>query len=180
LELTGSSITPTDLSTLATDIAGSWNTRIGGAVPASVVLTGVDIVYVPSVGNEVVANVSVSHTGTFGGTDIQNVATSFVINWSISAYYRGGHPRWYLPGLVEADVTNGSSINSGRATGMATNANNFRLDINGYTTTNISAVQMGTLSFQTGNVWRGTPIFRPFTGASTRTLVGQQRRRIKS
>jgi hypothetical protein len=178
LQLTGTGITTADLSTLATDIATDWNTNIAPTVPSTVAMAEVSIVYVPSVGNEVVANVSVSHVGTSPNTQVDDAAACYVINWSISAYYRGGHPRWYLPGPTTNNVTNGSDIPSASQAGLATAANAFRTAINGYTTANISGVVMGTLSFATGNAWRATPLFRTFTGASTSPKLGSQRRRI--
>lgn len=180
LALTGTGIVASDLNTLATDIANGWNSTLAGRVPASVVLTQVQIVYVPSVGNEVNGSAAVSHAGTRAGTDIENASSSWVLNWHISAYYRGGHPRWYLPGLLQADVTNGSAVDSGQASNTATSAAAFMADINGYTTANISGVQLGTMSFATGNSWRGTPLFRPFTGVAVRLIVGSQRRRLQS
>lgn len=180
LELTGTGITAADLNTLATDIATQWNTNFGNLCLPSTILTEVKIVYVPSVGNEVVGVATVSHAGTNTGTDVENAASCSVINWNISAYYRGGHPRWYLPGISQAHVSNGSDIDSTFASNIASGANSFRTGVNGFTTTNISGVSFGTLSFASGNVWRGTPLFRPFTGATTRLKLGSQRRRILS
>jgi hypothetical protein len=180
LQLTGTGITAADLTTLAGDIATDYTSNVKPMVPASVVLTGIDITFVPSVGNEVVANTSQSITGTLAGTDVSNAATCFVVNWTISAYYRGGHPRTYMPGVITADLTNGSVVSSARQSSVANNWNNFRIALNAYTTTNISGVVMGTLSFASGNAWRATPLFRTFTGASTRSTVGIQKRRLKS
>lgn len=178
LNLTGSGITAADLNTLATDIATAWNTRFGANVTNTVILTEVAIVYVPSVGNEVNGVWTGSHTGTGGGVEIENAGTCLVVNWKISAYYRGGHPRTYMPGLAQVQVTNGSAVAAGAITTYTTAWSGFLADNNGFTTTNISGVQMGTLSYQTGNSWRTTPLFRPYTGVAIRSVVGSQRRRI--
>lgn len=138
------------------------------------------IVYVPSVGNEITGVASVSHAGTNAGTTVSDASACYVINWNISAYYRGGHPRWYLPGPVTGHVSFGSNIDSGTTSSLATNMGLLRTDINGFTTTNISGTEMGTLSFATGNAWRTTPLFRPFTGVNVRSKLGSQRRRILS
>jgi hypothetical protein len=180
LQLSGSGIVAADLTTLATTIANSWNTNWAPNINPSVILTKVEIVYIPSVGNEVVGAVTVSHPGTRAGVDIQNAGSSWVLNWLISAYYRGGHPRMYLAAPVVADVTNGSSLSPSDATNVTNAWLNIRSAIDAATTTNITAVLMGTLSYQTGNAWRTTPLFRPYTGCSTRTVMGSQRRRILS
>jgi hypothetical protein len=180
VQLSGSGIVAADLNTLASDIAGFWNTNFGAAVPSTVQITEVDIVYVPSVGNEVTGSWTGSHAGTSPNTQVADAAAAYVINWLISAYYRGGHPRMYLPGVTTNNVTNGSDIGASGAAALATDAIAFKDAINGVTTTNITAVAMGTLSFQTGNSWRTTPLFRPFTGAKGALKLGSQRRRIHS
>lgn len=180
LNVTGTGVVAADLNTLCTTIGNAWNTRFAPQVTSNVVLTGLQIVYIPSVGNEVVGSATRSNAGTRAGPDIADASACYVINWHISAYYRGGHPRTYLPAPVQADMTNGSTINSTQLSAVATAASNFLSDVNAATTTNISALQMGTLSFQTGNVWRNPPIFRPYTGVSMRTILGSQRRRLKS
>lgn len=176
--LGGTGITSTDLSTLATDIGNAWNTNVATQVTSDVVLTQVAIVYVPSVGNEVNATVTMSHAGSAASTIIDNASGCFVVNMHISAYYRGGHPRLYMPGPRLADVSAGSIVNSSTATNVASAWNNVRTAINAVTTANISSCQMGTLSFQTANTWRNPPIFRPYTGVSVRGIIGTQRRRL--
>jgi hypothetical protein len=178
VQLTGSSIVAADLNTLATDIANAWAAHIAPEVTSSCVLTEVQIVYVPSVGNEVTGAATVSSTGSASGTSPENVATCFVINWLISAYYRGGHPRWYLPGIQASVISNGSDISGGAASAIASAASAMRVAVEAITTTNISGVLMGTLSFASGNAWRATPLFRHFTGQAVRTKIGSQRRRI--
>ena len=180
LQLTGSSILASDLNTLAADIATAWNTDIAPQVMPSVALTGVAIVYVPSVGNEVQGTWSGSHAGTQAGSDINDASSCYVVNLNISAYYRGGHPRWYIPGVQSGSVTNGSAVGGVILTNLAAAVGSFRTAVEGFTTTNISGVLIGTMSFQTGNSWRATPLFRHFTGQSVRTTLGSQRRRLKS
>lgn len=179
LQLTGTGITAADLNTLAGDIGTAWNTNCAGQVTADVVATACTIVYVPSVGTEIVGSASFSHAGTGGGTSVDNSASSYVINWHINAYYRGGHPRWYVPGPVVADISNGSVVSGTRQSTLISAYSNFLTAVNGYTTTNISATSMGTMSFQSGNAWRGTPLFRKFQSVSVRALLGSQRRRIR-
>jgi hypothetical protein len=180
LALTGSGIVAADLNTLATDLANSWNTNIAPVSTGDSILTGVEIVYIPSVGNEVVGSATVSHAGSNAGSSIADASACAVVNWNISAYYRGGHPRTYQPGILGSVITNGSIISSGQRSSIATGWANFRTAVNAYTTTNISGVSMGTMSFQTGNSWRTPPIFRAYTGCSVRTVLGSQRRRLKS
>lgn len=180
LQLTGTGITSADLNTLAGTIGSSWNTNIATQVTNDVVQTEVDIVYVPSVGNEITGTNTTAHTGSAASTIIDNVASCFVINWHINAYYRGGHPRTYMPGPRIADVSAGSVVGATALTNLASAWNNVLTAINAATTTNITAVVMGTISFQTANAWRTTPLFRAYKSVSVRNLLGTQRRRIRA
>lgn len=180
LQVTGGAVTINDLTTLATDIATEWNTTMGTILTPDTVLTSVQIVYVPSVGNELQAVWTGTHAGTNATTTIQDASAAWVLNWPIGAYYRGGHPRWYVAGVAANAITNGSDGTGTVPGNLATQANNLRNYINGLTLTSITALAMGTLSFSTGGAWRATPIFRAFTGVSTRHKLGSQRRRILS
>lgn len=179
LDLGGSSISSADLNTLATQIATLWNTDIASAVTADNVLTEVAIVYVPSVGNELTGVWNGSHVGTNSGTTVNDASACFVVNFHINAYYRGGHPRMYLPGIGTTSITNGSDISAGAQSTITTAWTSFMNALNAYTTGGITSVAMGTCSFQSANLWRTTPIFRAYKSISTRSLLGSQRRRIK-
>lgn len=178
LSLTGSSITTTDLNTLAGDLLTAWNGNIAGQVTTDTVVTSCVVVYVPSVGNELVGSATASYSGSHASATVADASACFVVNWHINAYYRGGHPRTYHPGVAAADVSNGSTIASSRLTTLVTAFTNYLSAVNALTTTNITAVVMGCMSFQTGNNWRTTPLFRPFKSVTARSFIGSQRRRI--
>lgn len=178
--LAGSSIDSTDLDTLASTIATSWGTNIAPHLSDSVTLTNVQIVYLPSAGTEVLGTWGGSKPGTRTAQQLQDASGAYVMSWKIGAYYRGGHPRWYVPGVATSDITNGSDV-SGTAQGaFATAFAALRGAINSATTTHISSVTMGTVSFQTGNAWRSPPIFRAFGSVALSKKLGNQRRRIHS
>src|SRR2546430_15450161 len=63
MQLTGSGITAADLNTLATGISSDWGTNVKSLASAAVQLTAVDVVYIPSVGNELTG----SWTGSVAG-----------------------------------------------------------------------------------------------------------------
>lgn len=180
LQVTGSGVTVNDLQTIANGIDTAFNTNIIPQMAPTTTMTAVEVVFIPSVGNEVVYKGSYARTGSYAGTRIDDVSSCAVIQWKISAYYRGGHPRSYMPGLATAHVTNGSDLDATETSGLATSWNAFRNAVNALTSTNITAVVMGTLSFASGKVWRTTPLFRQFTSVSVNPKLGSQRRRIHS
>lgn len=180
LELTGTGIIVNDLATLATDIDTALNTNLIPVLGTDVLFSSIDIRYINSVGSEERYTKSISRTGSLAGTSIQDASACHVISWVISDYYRGGHPRTYLPGLTEALVTNGSDIDASHMATIVNDMNNFRLALNAVTTTNITGVAMGTVRFAQGNAWLSPPKFVQFTSvkAGKNSKVGSQRRRI--
>jgi hypothetical protein len=180
LQLTGSGVTVNDLQSLSDAIEGLYNTNIKAWWPSVVTLTDVSIVYIVSAGVELTFEKNYSLTGTSAASPIDNASGAVVVRWKISAYYRGGHPRSYMPGPTSDYVSNGSDVSGSAQTNIASAWNAVRNGINAITTTNITGVVMGTLSFQTGNAWRVTPVFRPFTSVSINPKLGTQRRRILS
>lgn len=178
LQITGGTVTVNDLQSVANEIDSLYNSNINPLVPSTVTMTDIKVVYVPSVGNEVVFEGNYSRTGIGAGTQVADASACFVVNWHISAYYRGGHPRTYMTGVTTTEITNGSDLSSTATTAVSGGWNAFRNALNAFTTTNISTIVMGTLSFQSGNVWRATPLFRAYTSVSTRSKLGSQRRRI--
>lgn len=180
LQFTHGVVTVTDLQSISDEIATLWNTNVAGHTTTTTILTSVTLVFIPSVGNEVVYEGVYSHAGTNASAQVADASACAVVQWKISAYYRGGHPRTYFPGLGAAQVTNGSDIDPAFVTALVTGWNAFRNALNAFTTTNVSAIVMGTLSFQTANAWRTTPVFRPFTSVAVNNKLGSQRRRIHS
>jgi len=180
LQLAGSGIGNADLNTLAATIDTAWGTRFKSLVTSDCALTGVTLTYVPSVGTEIVGSNSTGQTGTNAGVTVDNSSSSFVANWNVNKYYRGGHPRWYVPGVYQAAVLTGGTISTSVRTNWATALNGFLNDVNAATTTNITLTQLGTLSFQHNNAWRSPPQFWPYASGSLSSFLGTQRRRIRS
>lgn len=180
LSLGGSGIGTADLNTLAGTINTAWGTRFVSLLSDQCLLTQVQIVYIPSVGAEIVGNSTVTKTGTRIGGFVADASACYLLNWNVNKYYRGGHPRWYLPGVETADITNGSVVAGSQRTNLATAANGFLNDCNAATTTNITSTVLGTLSFQHANAWRTPPIFWPFSTAVAAGLLATQRRRIRA
>jgi hypothetical protein len=178
LQVTGTGITTADLTTWANAIDSAWSTNIKAQQATTTVMSQVQIVFVPSVGNEVTFVGSYNEVGTGAGTRIDDVSSVAVIQWKISAYYRGGHPRSYMAGLATAHVLNGSDLDSLLTSTLAGVWSAFRTALNAITSTNATAITMGTLSFASGNAWRVTPVFRPYTSVAVNPKLGSQRRRI--
>lgn len=123
------------------------------------------------------ATLSASLAGTGSGATV-TANDALVISWLSNAYWRGGKPRTYLPGLLTASVdTNHSLLDSSKAAFLA-NAVAFRTAVNAITTPAVDATQLGFVSYATGKAWRSTPLFFPYTGVTIHDRIGSQRRRL--
>lgn len=102
-----------------------------------------------------------------------------VLSWQIAAHYRGGHPRTYLPGIdsTAIDVSGGKNITSTFRVDYEAAGDTLMSTINGGSGTG-SPYSMGTISFFSGGVPRGTPLFRLYSAAVVGTRICTQRRRL--
>jgi len=176
----GTGISSGDLNTVAGTINTAWGTRFVASLSDQCSLTSVKLVYIPTAGDERVGISTVAKVGTRVGGYVDNASSCYLINWNVNKYYRGGHPRWYLPGVETADITNGSVVASAMRTQIATAANGFLNDCNALTSGGISSMTLGTLSWVHNKAWRNPPIHFPFVTASVAATIGTQRRRIHS
>jgi hypothetical protein len=174
-----SGVTTNDMKTLADGIAAAWATNVAPVVHTGITLTQVSLEYFPGDGT-VLDYVGTYSTVGSRGTGPQDAACSTVVDWVISAYYRGGHPRSYIGAPASADISNGSDLSSAFLTACATGMNAFRNAVNALAPTTIGTVTMGTVSFVTNHAYRGTALFRAYTSVKIRSKIGSQRRRILS
>lgn len=176
LNLTATTHVQADLKSVVDSMVGYYAATMMGQVAGSFHQTGAKASWLYASGNVLEYSGSYSNAGT-GGTALGSDAACYVVDWSISDYYRGGHPRTYLPGVVGTNCTNGRSLTSGAQSNIANNANTFLTDVNAETHGGISAVALGTVRFASGNAWLSPPVFRAYQGASARAILGTQRRR---
>src|SRR5690348_6410409 len=174
-------VTVNDLQTIADGIHTSWGASVAPLVSSDVVMKTVDITYFPSAGTELRYTGSYSTAGGAAASP-QDAGACFVIRWVIGEYYRGGHPRSYIPGVPAGSITNGSDLSATFMTNAAADLNAHRNAINALTSTNITSVTMGTVRYASGGAWLSPPRFVAYTSCAVGKLgkLGSQRRRILS
>lgn len=176
LTLAGSA-TIDDLKAVIDGMATAWATDMAPELSNVTELTASKGVWLYAAGEQLTYEGSYSHAGGDTGTPLDNAACA-VIDWAISDYYRGGHPRSYVPGAETSWLTNGAQLDPTRRSNLATAANNWRNAINALVSGNITGVELGTVRFQSADAWLVPPVFRPYTSASCRGTLGIQRRRL--
>lgn len=172
-------VTVNDLKSIADGIDAAWAANVAVQLDNHAVMNQVDVAFFPT------STTEVRYTGSYnrvGGqaSQLQDAAACVVVVWIISAFYRGGKPRSYLPGVRADQLNNGSDFTSAFVSTTATGMNNYRNAVNALTSTNITAVTMGTLSFIHANAYRAAAVFYEYTSVKIRSKLGTQRRRILS
>lgn len=180
LRLTSSAPAQADLDALALSLANQWGTNLAEYISPAVGLVDTTLVWIPTAGTELISTNATAHSGLSSGTPIHDAAACYVLSWHISAYYRGGHPRTYLPGVETENITNYSDLIAGIQVNLHLGALNFLTGVNALTHGAITQTELGTVSFASGLAWRTPPIFRPYVGISVSPKLGNQRRRIHS
>jgi hypothetical protein len=104
---------------------------------------------------------------------------SICISWQIAESYRGGKPRWYLPGIPTTAVTpaGSSTVDSAYAGQLEAKATALMAAINGLVVVGGGTLTFGTISYHTGHALRPTPQFRTFINAKVHERLDSQRRR---
>lgn len=177
LNITATTHVAADLNNVLNTIANSYSTRFSSYQLNTTLYTQIKASWLYASG-QVVENTQTLSAGGVGGTTESTDATATLVNWAISDYYRGGHPRTYLPGTPGNKITNGRNLDSTYASAVASAANGFLSDVNAATHGGISAVALGTVRFASGNAWLSPPVFRAFGGASVNPIISTQRRRL--
>lgn len=101
---TGSNPSATGLSSMASTIAGNWNTAMAPITGDPYTLTEIVIEDLSSLSGAV-GTWTGSHAGT-RGTQEMSLATATLVNFLLSRRYRGGKPRIYIPPGAGSDFTN--------------------------------------------------------------------------
>lgn len=169
--------TSADLKTVVDGAVNAFHTRMTAQLSSIVTQNAVQATWITSPGNAIEYVGSYSNVFTGGGA-VPNAASCIVLNWAINQYYRGGHPRMYLPGPITGNVSNYTTLTSAYQSAIATAAGNWLTDCNALTGTHISAIALGTVSFARGNSWRSPPVFYGYKSANARAIMGTQRRRL--
>lgn len=177
LNLTATTHVLADLKAVIDNFEGAYVTKLMAHVNNGWTLTQAKATWLYSSGNEIAYLGSYTAGGGVSGS-ASNEASCAVIDWSITDFYRGGHPRTYLPGLSDSVIGSGRTLGGTFRTTLATDANGFITSVNALSSGGITAVALGTVRFASGNAWLSPPVFRPYGGAAVRSILGLQRRRL--
>lgn len=118
-------------------------------------------------------------------TQVSPVSTAFLLSHHVSRRYRGGHPRTYIPGVTPDNTTDGRTwITAAHDDILSWWTTNVPLALSGggagmESYPNISALEIGQVSYFDAGVRRVTPIFDQFTNTTADSVIRSQRRRVR-
>lgn len=121
---------------------------------------------------------TMTHTGLVSAPFVADNAACWVISWTSNAYWRGGKPRTYIPGVQQSYLQSSRSLSTASVGNLRTKANNFHAAINALSATGITNTQHGFVKFFTGGTLLTPGVFYPISAALVHPRIGTQRRRL--
>lgn len=189
LSYAGSSPTPSNLNTLAGDIATTWESSIANLTTTDWELTEIDILDIAT---------ETGASGTWAGSKLGLLSSPALpdqvasnVEYVIARRYRGGKPRMYIPPANSAQLQNNNQYTSAFAGDLATQVSGFMSDIAALSIGAMGALAHVNLSYYKGftNITnssgreRAVPTYRAaasvdaVTGYKGKQLLSSQRRR---
>ena len=110
--------------------------------------------------------------------DVEPAQVCLDLNWTIGAFYRGGHPRTQLGGIPIGKRTNSRLWDPTYLSSVVSDMAAFHGALNSITTPDVTSYQHFIPSFQTAGAWRSPPIVRNIVSVVGRRTIGTQRRRV--
>lgn len=167
-----------DLQTFAAALGGLFSTDIRSLYTTDTELVAVQCTDLSSDSGGV-GLASIGITGTVVGAPCTAQAC-ILTSWKILRRYRGGHPRTYWPAPCIAQISTVNSWYAACTDAFTTFAGDLQAACLVVSYGALDVTDLGTVSYVDSGAPRVDPIFEPFVGASTDSLVRTQRRRLTS
>jgi hypothetical protein len=176
--LLNSGVAQSDLDALAADLAGEIGTLIS-ICDATVHCNQVELQHYSGGIVDLVSFAASTATGGETGGHAVPAQVAYVVNWHEGLSYRGGHPRNYLPGVIEELLGSQSTMSSAAQASLVGQAMAYLNDVNTITVGGITSVTLGNVAFFRAGAALSPPVFHAFTAATASQKLGTQRRRIE-
>lgn len=164
-----------DLNSFASDFANAFDGHLNEHQSDQSLLTAITVTDLTTTSGNV---------GTWAGSMAGDVSgqqcpaqVAACISWKIAARYRGGKPRTYLAGILEAQRADTTHFTPTAVSNWLSDASGFLAAVNGLSIGS-NLVTLGCVSYYTGHALRGTGLFRPFIQVNVNARIDTQRRRL--
>jgi hypothetical protein len=177
-------VTEADVNELALAFHSAYNDAFLAAISTSNIVSGVVASY--SNGDDTFVDGSEFNPAVGGdGGSVVSAAECFLLSWRVSATWRGGHPRTYIPGVMQDRLQDARTFTIATVSELQADAASFLAAVNLLTPSGFSSVTLGCLrrfaaggSEATPKVYLDPPEFVPFSSVIMRSVPGIQRRRL--
>jgi hypothetical protein len=171
----GTGWTSTELNSLAAAVRSAWVTNVIPLMGNAVSLQDVTCIDLASETGP--SGVATGTTSGTGGASICPANVAVCWSWAISRRYRGGHPRTYIGGIPQAQVSTANTMVTGYRTSHATAAAAIRTAVNAVTTSAGTAKLAAVHYYRAGSILP-TPLVSQINGVSVDDRFDSQRRRL--
>lgn len=193
LAYTGGPASQADLNLMTTQAESGFSSNLAAHTPSDVALTSV--LALDLAGNTGLEGV---WTGSVAGTDANpspESGTATIVNYHVLTRYRGGHPKAFMPGGSNAQVSEPGRWLGTYTAAYATGFQALVSNVNNHSYTSLSTSGQCAVSWYHGGTantdpsqWapknrpalRPTPVVMPVTSVTVNSLIGSQRRRRTS
>lgn len=121
---------------------------------------------------------TVNQPGLVSAQFLNDASAAVVLSWTSNAYWRGGKPRTYLPGIQASYQANAYNITPAGDTAYTAHGSSWITAINALSAPSISNTQFGFVHFFAGGVLLNPGVFYAITGCQVHPRFGTQRRRL--
>jgi hypothetical protein len=119
--------------------------------------------------------VDASGTWTGGGEDAQ---VCYLINWTTNDPRRGGKPRQYISGVIDASQRDVANLDGSFVSGVSGRIQTWLDGLHARSSGTASGVSLLEMSFVNGNAYRSTAHTWPIRAGSFNPVIATQRRRV--
>lgn len=172
----GAAWTQGDANSAASVFSTRFSTRLGSSLSS---VGGIDRCDVTDLTSDtgVVASDTTTHAFT-GGAAAASPNVAFVLHWAIPRHYRGGHPRTYLPCVLESDVDTEGNVSAGTKGNISAGGAGLVGDVQTLITSGGIGCALVCVHYRKNNLPLASPTVDAITTAVCRNVVGTQRRRL--
>lgn len=171
-----------DVTAVASDVAGFWNTFMKPRATADAQLEGVEVTDLASPMGSQVDHIITPIVGTNGEDPLPN-NVAFLSDYPVALRYRGGHPRTYWLGGGDGDLFSAGSSwilwNPAFVVAMGTSIQGMLNSLPGATYGGTVIGDQCAVRYNGGGARLVTPIVLPLTSFSVEVNVASQRRRSR-
>jgi hypothetical protein len=149
------------------------NVLLLAGMPSTWRTTFTTVTYRDSSTSTVRLRIADAQTGT-GGTDAQDAQVAYLFNWGTGDPRKGGKPRQYVAGVLNAQMADSAFLNSARQAAVNANIITWLTSLPGMAT----PMQLVEMSFRNDKTWRDNAATYPIIGGVLNPVVATQRRRV--